>query len=309
MMDVFFERYHALCRFSVSLGPMVWFRVGGQAQVFFKPSDQTSLQEFISECPAEIPLFPLGVGSNLLIRDGGIKGIVIRLGKAFTSIRFEDDLVYVGAGALDRTVALMAAEQGLTGLEFLSGIPGTIGGAVKMNAGAYGSEVKDVFVSCKVITRQGEIVEKKLEDLNFTYRKSAIEADDIILEATFKAQKGSKEESLHKIESIQRNRALSQPIKGQTGGSTFKNPAGESAWKLIDQAGCRGLRFGKAQVSEKHCNFLLNTGGASAYEIETLAEEVRRRVYDQSKILLEWEIKRVGQMIPIENYKEKHHAY
>ena len=305
MKNDFFERYSSLCRYSVALGPMVWFRVGGQAQALFKPRDQNSLQEFISECPPEIPLFPLGVGSNLLIRDGGLEGVAIRLGKNFTSIRFEDDLVHVGAGALDRTVALMAAEQGLTGLEFLSGIPGTIGGAVKMNAGAYGSEVKDIFVSCKVITRQGEIIEKSLKDLNFSYRKSAIKNDEIILAATFRAQKGSKEQALQEIENIQRNRALSQPIKGQTGGSTFKNPAGESAWKLIDQAGCRGLRFGGAQVSEKHCNFLLNTGGASAYEIEALAEEVRRRVYDQSKILLEWEIKRVGQMTPIKNFKEK----
>jgi UDP-N-acetylmuramate dehydrogenase len=298
ILNPFFDAFKSGCRFNTPLAPMVWFQVGGQAQVIFKAQDRESLQALVSACPRDIPLFPLGVGSNLLIRDGGLSGIVIRLGRAFTAVEFEGCIVRVGAGALDRTVALMAAERGLTGLEFLSGIPGTIGGAVKMNAGAYGHEVKDILVSCVTLNRQGIIQEKKGLDLGFDYRKSTIDPDEIVLEATFKARQGSKETSLEEIAHIQKMRVSSQPVKGQTGGSTFKNPPGQSAWKLIDEAGCRGLRFGKAQVSEKHCNFLLNTGGATAYEIETLAEEVRRQVFDRTQILLEWEIKRIGMMAP-----------
>jgi UDP-N-acetylmuramate dehydrogenase len=281
-------------RYNVPLAPMVWFQVGGPADVVFRPESVQDLQNFMKNCPRNVPIFPLGVGSNVLVRDGGILGSVIKLGRGFTHVIREEDKIRVGAGALDRTVALFAAEQGLDGLSFLSGIPGTIGGAIKMNAGAYGSEIKDVLESCLVMTRSGELIEKKTETLGFSYRSSKIADDEIVVEATFKTMPSSRQKCQEKIDEIMACRAASQPVKGRTGGSTFKNPEIEHAWKLIDAAGCRGLRFGGAQVSEKHCNFMLNTEGALAYDIETLAEEVRRRVLTTHDVLLQWEIKRLG---------------
>lgn len=281
-------------RYNVPLSSMVWFRVGGPADVVFRPESIEDLQQFMKTCPVEVPILPLGVGSNVLIRDGGIPGVVLKLGRGFTEVSLEGDLIRAGAGALDRTVALFAADHGLEGLAFLSGIPGTIGGALKMNAGAYGSEVKDILEKCLVVTRAGELVEKRPEDLGFGYRKSSLGPDEVVVAAWFKMQPGSSEACHQKIEEIMTARAASQPIKGQTGGSTFTNPKSISAWEAVDKAGCRGLKFGRAQVSEKHCNFMLNTGGAKAYEIEALVEEVRRRVLDTQNVLLHWEIKRLG---------------
>ncbi len=283
-------------RFNVPLSSMVWFRVGGPADVIFRPENIEDLQQFMKSCPASFSVLPLGVGSNVLVRDGGIEGVVVKLGKGFNEITVEGDTIRAGAGALDRTVALMAAEKGMDGLAFLSGIPGTIGGAVKMNAGAYGTEIKDVLESCLVVNRQGDCVHKTPGELGFEYRKSNLKDDDIVVEATFKTRPGDPEKCQKQIDEIMAARADSQPTKGQTGGSTFKNPKEISAWKAIDMAGCRGLRFGGAQVSEKHCNFLLNTGKAKAYDIETLVEEVRRRVLKTQNILLKWEIKRLGNM-------------
>ena len=272
----------------------VWFRVGGLAEVLFKPKDEEDLCSFLKEKPSSVPVTILGVGSNVLIRDGGIPGVTIKLGSAFSSIKFHENFLEVGASALDRTVALTAANHGLGGFSFLAGIPGTIGGAIKMNAGAYGHEMRDILISCKVVTSQGLIEERSLEELGFDYRKSALPEADIVINATLKGYP-EKSSLLHEqIATIMQEREISQPIRSRTGGSTFKNPPGKKAWELIDAAGCRGHRIGDAMVSEKHCNFFINTGNATAEDLETLGTYVQKQVSLQSGIPLEWEIKRLG---------------
>lgn len=283
-------RYQA----EAPLGPYVWFRSGGPAQVLFKPADAQDLQHFLKHTPQSIPLTVIGVGSNLLIRDGGVKGVVIKLGKGFNEIRVEGTTLTIGAAALDHTVALESAEQGLSGFEYFIGIPGTIGGAIKMNAGAYGQEVKDHLISCDIISRSGERFTKKTDQLDFAYRSSNIADTDIIIAATFQGRSGTPEAIHTRLKEIVHQRESTQPVRSRTGGSTFKNPLPQKAWELIDQAGCRGLTLGGAQISEKHCNFLINTGNATSADLENLAETVRKRVQEKTGVLLQWEIKRIG---------------
>jgi UDP-N-acetylmuramate dehydrogenase len=282
-------------RFHFPLAKSTWFQVGGNADVLFKPADEEDLQAFLKAKPAEIPLLVLGVCSNMIIRDGGFKGVVIKLGRAFAQIEVEGDYITAGASALDLNVARFAAENELEGLEFLSGIPGTIGGALAMNGGAYGAEVKDVLFSARAVNSNGELEILAPEDFKFEYRKHNLKKNYIFTSATFKCKKGEHTEILKRMEEISTKREESQPIRAKTGGSTFKNPEGHKAWQLIDEAGCRGLQIGGAQVSEKHCNFLINTGNATAADIENLGEEVRRRVLEKSGVTLEWEIKRIGE--------------
>jgi len=277
------------------LKSQVWFRVGGPAEILFKPADEKDLEHFLQHLPKDIPWQVIGVGSNLLIRDGGLPGVVIKLGKGFNHITFVDGTVTAGAAALDRTVALEAAQQGIGGLEFLVGIPGTIGGAIKMNAGAYGGEVKDRLISCKVLDAAGKIHVLNPQDLELTYRHSNLPDTSVVLEATFQGIKDAPSAILEKLETIMKTREETQPIRAKTGGSTFKNPPHQKAWQLIDQAGCRGLTLGGAQVSEKHCNFLINTGTATAKDLEELGDTVQQKVLEKFGIMLEWEIKRLGE--------------
>jgi UDP-N-acetylmuramate dehydrogenase len=275
------------------LASVTWFRVGGPAEVLFRPADADDLAAFLAGTPANVPVTVLGVASNLLVRDGGIPGVVIRLLRGFTDIRVEGERIVAGAGALDLNVALSAREHGIAGLEFLSGVPGTIGGALRMNAGAYGGEMKDVVKRAEAIDRQGRRLDLSPAELGFTYRHCAQPASVVFTSATLRGRTGEQGEIAARIAEIDRTRGETQP-RSRTGGSTFTNPPGDSAWRLIDAAGCRGLRVGGAQVSEKHCNFLINTGEATARDIEALGEEVRRRVYEASGIALRWEIMRVG---------------
>jgi UDP-N-acetylmuramate dehydrogenase len=277
-----------------SLANVTWFRVGGPAEVLFKPADLEDLRYFIANKPADVPVTLLGVGSNLLVRDGGIPGVVIRLGRAFAEIRVEDNRVFAGAAALDLNVSLAARDAGLGGLEFLSGIPGTIGGALRMNAGAYGSDVAAVLHQATAIDETGHLRQLDHAAMGFTYRHAAISDDWIFVGAELSGNPDQIAAIQERIDAIQQSRAESQPIRARTGGSTFVNPTPQRAWELIDAAGCRGLKMGGAMVSEKHCNFLINTGGATAADIEALGEEVRRRVREQSGINLQWEIKRIG---------------
>lgn len=281
-------------RADVALAPTTWFRVGGPAEVVFRPADLEDLAAFLAACPADIPVTTLGVASNLLIRDGGLAGVVIRLGGEFARVRIEGTQVVAGAGALDLTVAEEARGAGLAGLEFLSGIPGTIGGAVKMNAGAYGREIVDIIDSALIVTRSGKVRTVAGPALGLSYRHSDLADDAIVVEATFRGTADSAEAIAARMDEIQARRAETQPIRARTGGSTFANPPGAKAWELIDRAGCRGLTLGGAQVSEQHCNFLINTGDATAADLEALGEEVRRRVRAMSGIELSWEIKRIG---------------
>lgn len=276
------------------LGGLTWFRVGGNAEVLFRPADVDDLAEFLAELPAEVAVTVIGVGSNLLVRDGGVEGVVIRLGGAFAQIDVMDDIITAGAGALDLNVALTAQEHGLTGLEFLSGVPGTIGGALRMNAGAFGGEMKDVTLSATAIDRDGTTQLLTLCDLDMSYRHCGSPEEYIFLSATLQGKHGPAAAISQKMADIKQAREDSQPTRVRTGGSTFANPDGTKAWELIDKAGCRGLVIGGAQVSEKHCNFLLNLGDATAADIENLGEEVRRRVKETSGIELEWEIRRIG---------------
>ncbi|WP_233474493.1 UDP-N-acetylmuramate dehydrogenase [Azospirillum agricola] len=276
------------------LAPVTWFRVGGPAEVMFRPADADDLAEFLAQLPAEVPVTVIGVASNLLVRDGGIPGVTIRLGRGFTGIAAEGDTVTVGAAALDLNVATVARDAGIAGLEFLSGIPGTIGGALRMNGGAYGRETADVLVSAQAVGRDGRRLAFDHAGMGFTYRHAAAPADCIFTGATLRGEPGNPLEIARRMAEISSKRADSQPIRSRTGGSTFKNPDGHKAWELIDKAGCRGLSIGDAQVSEKHCNFLINQGAASAADLEALGEEVRRRVFETSGVTLEWEIKRVG---------------
>jgi UDP-N-acetylmuramate dehydrogenase len=279
------------------LAPYTWFRVGGPAQVLFQPADEEDLAYFLARLPAEIPVAVIGLGSNLIIRDGGIAGIVIRLGgKAFGEIATTPDFrVIVGTAAPDIRLARAAAEAGIAGLEFYRGIPGAIGGALRMNAGAHGGETREVLITARGVDRSGAIRTFSAEEMGFSYRHSRARADVIFTQAVFQGRPGDRNEILAKMEAITAAREASQPIREKTGGSTFKNPPGEKAWMLIDQAGCRGLVLGEAQVSTMHCNFLINRGAATAADIEALGEEVRRRVRAASGIELEWEIKRIGQ--------------
>ncbi len=280
-----------------SLAKVTWFQVGGPAEVLFRPADREDLLAFLAALPAEIPVTVIGVGSNLLVRDGGVPGIVLRLTRGFVEVEAKGGQVVSGAGALDVNVAKTAAAAGLAGLEFLVGVPGTIGGAVRMNAGAYGREIKDVLLWAEATDRQGRLHRLSVADLGFAYRKSALPADWIVLSACFTAEPGDPAEIQRRMAEIQSQRSETQPIRSRTGGSTFKNPEGHKAWELIDAAGCRGLTLGDAQVSEKHCNFLINRGEASAGDLEALGEEVRRRVRAKSGITLEWEIKRIGEKL------------
>lgn len=279
---------------GADLSRVTWFRVGGEAEVLFKPVDLDDLAAFLQNKPADVEVMLLGVGSNLLVRDGGIEGVVIRLGRAFAGVTREGDRLRCGAAALDLNVAEAARRESLSGLEFLCGVPGTIGGALRMNAGAYGSEIKDILVEAKVLDPQGKLHRLSRADFGFSYRSCQVPGDWIFVEALLEGKPGDPQEIATRMGEIQAARSGSQPIRSRTGGSTFKNPEGQKAWQLIDLAGCRGLRVGGAQVSEQHCNFLINLGEASARDLENLGEEVRRRVEEATGIALQWEIKRVG---------------
>jgi UDP-N-acetylmuramate dehydrogenase len=277
------------------LADVTWFRVGGPAEVLFRPADEADLAAFLAACPADVPVTVIGVASNLLVRDGGVPGVVIRLGRDFAAIAAQaDGTVRAGAAALDATVARAAQDAGLAGLEFLVGIPGTIGGALRMNAGAYGRETGDVVESAVALDRAGTRHDLPAAALGLAYRHSAVPAEWIFTGAVLRGTPASGDIVAARMRAIAEARGATQPIRSRTGGSTFANPEGHKAWALIDAAGCRGLRIGQAQVSEMHCNFLLNLGGASAADIETLGEEVRRRVCAHAGIDLRWEIKRIG---------------
>ena len=275
---------------------LTWFRVGGPAQAMFSPDDEEDLCYFLKMLPKQVPLTVVGVGSNLIVRDGGIPGVVLRLShKGFGHIEREGETsIRAGTAMLDRKVAEFAEHQGLAGLEFYAGIPGSIGGALRMNAGANGVETKDVLVEAQAVSRSGDIKIFRNYQMGFAYRSSSVDADYIFTSALFQGVPDAHEAIQARMRTVQAHRETAQPIREKTGGSTFKNPKDSSAWKLIDEAGCRGLRVGGAQVSEMHCNFLINTGDASAADIEGLGEEVRRRVKETSGVELEWEIKRIG---------------
>ncbi|WP_238123379.1 MULTISPECIES: UDP-N-acetylmuramate dehydrogenase [unclassified Xanthobacter] len=279
---------------NAPLAELTWFRVGGPAQLLFLPADADDLAGLLAVLPAEVPVTVIGLGSNLIVRDGGVPGVVVRLAKGFTDIAVDGTRISAGAGVPDVKVARAAAEAGLEGFAFLRGIPGAIGGALRMNGGAYGGEVKDVFVGAEAVTRTGARVTLSATDMDFTYRHCGAPDDLIFTRATFEGRPGDAGEIAAQMAKITESREATQPIKSRTGGSTFKNPPGTSAWKLVDAAGCRGLTLGRAQVSELHTNFLVNLGGATAAEIEALGEEVRRRVREHSGVDLQWEIKRIG---------------
>jgi UDP-N-acetylmuramate dehydrogenase len=277
------------------LAPLVWFKSGGNAEWLFEPADEDDLRQFLSELDPNLPVMALGLGSNLIVRDGGVPGVVVRLGKAFAKVeKVDDTTLRCGGGASGILVSSSARDASIAGLEFLRGIPGTVGGFVRMNGGAYGREVKDVLVSARVVLRDGNVEEWPLPKLGYTYRHSDVPDGAVVVEATLRGAPGDRAAIAAEMEAIAKAREESQPLRSRTGGSTFKNPPGHKAWALIDGAGCRGLTMGDAQVSEKHCNFLLNLGSASSADIEALGEEVRKRVQATAKILLEWEIQRVG---------------
>jgi len=278
-----------------SLAPLTWFRVGGPAQILFTPADENDLAYFLSKLPKEIPVCVVGVGSNLIVRDGGVEGVVIRLSpKGFGEVKAEGDTIRAGAAVLDKRVAEVAAVANIGGLEFYFGIPGTIGGALRMNAGANGGETKDVLVEATGISRDGKNHAFSNADMKFVYRNSGIDPSVIFTSALFRGKIADTESIRARMNEVQNHRETAQPIREKTGGSTFKNPPGHSAWKLVDAAGCRGLKVGGAQVSEMHCNFLINTGDATGHDIETLGETVRARVKEHSGVELRWEIKRIG---------------
>lgn len=279
---------------NAPLKDLVWFRAGGNAEMLFRPADAEDLAAFLKAKPQGLPVCTIGVGSNLLVRDGGILGVVIRLPASFGKITVEGTRIRAGAAALDANVARMAAEKGIAGLEFLRGIPGTIGGALRMNAGCYGDEIKDILVEATGLDAHGNTVTFTNKEMGFSYRKCEVPEDVIFIEAVFEGTRGVPHDIRARMNKLVEDREASQPIKTKTGGSTFKNPPDRKAWQLIDEAGCRGLKRGEAQVSEKHCNFLINTGDAKAVDIEALGEEVRARVKAKSGVMLEWEIRRVG---------------
>lgn len=279
---------------SAPLDRITWFRVGGPAEAMARPVDRADLRVLLAALPADVPLTVLGVASNTLVRDGGIDGLVVRLGRGFARIRAEDDTIAAGAAALCANVARAAADAGLGGLEFLSGIPGTVGGALAMNAGAYGRETGDVLIDAEAITRDGDPECLSNADFGFRYRGNTLGKDRIFLSARFQGVKRPSHEVRAAMAEIASAREASQPIRTRTGGSTFRNPMDAKAWELIDRAGCRGLKRGGAMVSEMHCNFLVNTGSASAADLEDLGEDVRARVRAATGVGLEWEIERVG---------------
>jgi UDP-N-acetylmuramate dehydrogenase len=277
------------------LAPLVWFKSGGAAERLFEPRDADDLASFLADLNLGTPVMPLGLGSNLIVRDGGVPGVVVRLGKSFAGVeRLDSTTLRCGGGASGILVSSSARDAGIAGIEFLRSIPGTVGGFVRMNGGAYGREVKDVLVECEVVLRSGGRRRLAASELGYTYRHSELSPGAIVTSATFRGSAGDPAAIQAEMDRIAAEREASQPLRSRTGGSTFKNPAGHKAWALIDAAGCRGLRNGDAQVSEKHCNFLLNLGGASSAEIEALGEEVRERVRAHSGVMLEWEIQRVG---------------
>jgi UDP-N-acetylmuramate dehydrogenase len=282
---------------NAPLAPYTWFRVGGPAQLLFQPADEEDLAYFLANLPAGIPVTTIGLGSNLIVRDGGVAGVVIRLGgKAFGAIEaIADHRILAGAAAPDVRVAQAAAAAGVAGLEFYRGIPGSIGGALRMNAGAHGGETRETLVEARGIDRSGAVRRFSAAEMGFSYRHSRAPADVIFTQGVFQGRPGETSAILAQMERITAAREASQPIREKTGGSTFKNPPGEKAWALIDRAGCRGLVVGDAEVSPMHCNFLINRGAAAAADIEALGEEVRRRVRETSGIELEWEIRRVGE--------------
>ena len=277
------------------LAPLVWFKSGGAAQWLFEPKDVADLGAFLADLDPAIPVLPLGLGSNLIVRDGGVPGVVVRLGKPFAKAEAIDTTTLrCGGGASGILVSSTARDAGIAGIEFLRSIPGTVGGFVRMNGGAYGRETADVLVECEVVLRSGERRVLVLGELGYTYRHSALPEGCVVVGATFRGEPGDPSQIQAEMDRIAAAREESQPLRSRTGGSTFKNPPGEKAWALIDAAGCRGLRRGDAQVSEKHCNFLLNLGAATSAEIEALGEEVREKVKAHSGVTLEWEIQRVG---------------
>lgn len=279
---------------NASLAKITWFRVGGPAEIMFRPADIEDLKDFLAAKPPTVPVTVIGVGSNLLVRDGGVPGVVIRLGRDFAKVVVEGSVVRAGAAALDLNVSRAARDAGLAGLEFLSGVPGTIGGALRMNAGAYGRETAEVLLRARAVDPGGIVHELDTAAMGLSYRHCGIAEDWIFTEAEFRGTAGEREEIARRMAEIGESRSSSQPIRSRTGGSTFANPDGGKAWRLIDAAGCRGLRVGGAMVSEQHCNFLINTGDASAADIEALGQEVRRRVHETSGVELRWEIRRIG---------------
>ena len=279
---------------NTPLAPITWFRVGGVAQILFAPADADDLAQFLAALPGDVPVTVIGIGSNLLVRDGGVPGVVVRLGRGFSAIDILDNhQVSAGAAVPDVKVARAAADAGIAGLAFLRGIPGCIGGALRMNGGAYGGEVADVLVSAEAVARDGADKSFSNRQMGFSYRHSAA-GEVIFTGAIFQGRPGTRDEIAAEMNKITTAREASQPVRSRTGGSTFKNPTSAKAWELIDAAGCRGLQIGGAQVSEKHCNFLINTGNATAQDIETLGETVRARVLENSGVQLEWEIQRIG---------------
>ena len=280
---------------NAPLAPLIWFKSGGPAEYLFEPVDVEDLQDFLRALDLSVPVWPLGLGSNLIIRDGGMPGVTVRLGKAFAKVEQLDAVTLrCGGGASGILASSTARDAGIAGTEFLRGIPGTVGGAVRMNAGAYGREMKDVLLSADVVLRDGTRVELPLAALGYSYRHSELPEGAIVVGATLRGVAGDPLVIGAEMDRIAAEREASQPLRSKTGGSTFKNPPGEKAWALVDQAGCRGLQLGGAQVSEKHTNFLLNLGDATSADIEALGEEVRRRVKDKSGVELQWEIQRVG---------------
>ncbi|MEO6152235.1 MAG: UDP-N-acetylmuramate dehydrogenase [Croceibacterium sp.] len=280
---------------DASLAPLTWFKTGGTADWLFEPADADDLTGFLEELEEDMPVMALGLGSNLIVRDGGVPGVVVRLGKAFAGVEVRRDCVIeCGGGASGILVASSARDAGIAGLEFLRGIPGTVGGFVRMNGGAYGREVADILVDCDVVLPGGELVTLPVADLAYAYRHSRLPEGAIVVSARFHGAPGKTVEIGAEMDRIAFAREESQPLRTKTGGSTFKNPAGDKAWRLVDAAGCRGLRQGGAQVSDKHANFLINTGDATSADIEGLGEQVRERVAGSQGVTLEWEIERVG---------------
>ena len=280
---------------NAPLAPLVWFKSGGAAEVLFEPAYRDDLVAFLTTLDPDTPVMALGLGSNMIVRDGGVPGVTVRLGKPFAKIeRIDEVTLKCGGGASGILVSSTARDAGIAGLEFLRGIPGTVGGFVRMNGGAYGREVVDILVSCSVVLKDGSVEEWPAERLGYTYRHSDLPDGAVVVEAILKGMPGDPAVIGADMDRIAAAREKSQPLRSRTGGSTFKNPPGHKAWALVASADCRGLRIGDAQVSEKHCNFLLNLGNASSAEIEELGEEVRRRVYDRTNVILEWEIQRIG---------------
>lgn len=277
-----------------ALAELTWFRVGGPAQILFMPEDENDLAYFFANSPEEIPVTVVGLGSNLIVRDGGVPGVAIRLGRGFNDITIEGLNLRAGAAVPDVKVARAAQEAALSGLSFLRGIPGSIGGALRMNGGAYGREVKDALVEARAVDRAGKVHRLSNSDMGFSYRHCDVSDDYVFTQALFHAERGDPAAIAAEMEKITEAREATQPVRSRTGGSTFKNPPGQKAWQLIDTAGCRGLRVGDAQVSEMHTNFLINLGKATAADIETLGETVRQRVRQTCGVELEWEIKRIG---------------